>query len=98
MDGCLYKDKDYRFEFGLIENKLYVYWAMLYEPCMRLQEKLNKLPLNIEMADSRLLFDDAIRSDIQIYTSTIKSPSAVQMSKSIKKTQSVDKIHYHTHV
>ena len=28
----------------------------------------------------------------EIYTSTIKSPSAVQMSKSIKQTQSVDKI------
>ena len=26
---------------------------------------LNKLPLNIEMADCCLLFDDAIRSDIQ---------------------------------
>ena len=65
MDGCLYEDKDYRFEFGLIENKLYVYWLMVYELCMRLQEKLNKLPLNIEMADCCLLFDDAVRSDIQ---------------------------------
>ena len=64
-DGCVYEDKDYRFEFGLIENKLYVYWVMVYELCMRLQEKLNKLPLNIEMADCCLLFDDAIRSDIQ---------------------------------
>ena len=27
-----------------------------------------------------------------IYTSTIKSPSAIQMSKSLKQTQSVDKI------
>ena len=35
---------------------------------------------------------------IPIYTSTIKSPSAVQMSKSIKQTQSVDKVHYNTHV
>ena len=35
---------------------------------------------------------------ICIYTSTIKSPSAVQMSKSIKQTQSVDKVHYNTHV
>ena len=33
-----------------------------------------------------------------IYTSTIKSPSAVQMSKSIKQTQSVDKVHKNTHV
>ena len=49
MDGCLYEDKDYRFEFGLIENKLYVYSTMVYELCMRLQEKMNKLPLNIEM-------------------------------------------------
>ena len=31
---------------------------------------------------------------IEIYTSTIKSPSAVQMSKSIKQTQSVDKVYY----
>ena len=37
-------------------------------------------------------------SKVQIYTSTIKSPSAVQMSKSIKQTQSVDEIHYYTHV
>ena len=29
---------------------------------------------------------------IYIYTSTIKSPSAVQISKSIKQTQSEDKI------
>ena len=29
-----------------------------------------------------------------IYTSTIKSPSAVQMSKSIKQTQSVNKVYY----
>ena len=29
-----------------------------------------------------------------IYTSTIKSPSAVQISKSIKQTQSVDKVYY----
>ena len=65
MDRCLYEDKDYRFEFELIENKLYVYWLMVYELCMRLQEKLNKLPLNIEMADCCLLFDDAVRSDIQ---------------------------------
>ena len=35
---------------------------------------------------------------IGIYTSTIKSPSAVQMSKSIKQTQSVDKVYYNTHV
>ena len=28
----------------------------------------------------------------RIYTSTVKSPSAVQISKSIKQTQSVDKI------
>ena len=27
-----------------------------------------------------------------IYTSTIKSPSAVQISKSVKQTQSIDKI------
>ena len=27
-----------------------------------------------------------------IYTSTIKSPSAVQISKSLKQTQSIDKI------
>ena len=33
-----------------------------------------------------------------IYTSTIKSPSAVQMSKSIKQTQSVDKVYYNTRV
>ena len=51
MDGCLYEDKDYRFEFGLIENKLYVYWPMVYELCMRLHKNLNKLPLNITMAD-----------------------------------------------
>ena len=42
MDGCLYEDKDYRFEFELIGNTLYVYWTILYELCMR-QEKLNKL-------------------------------------------------------
>ena len=66
MDGCLYEDKDYRFEFGLIENKFYVYWVMVYELCMRLEEKLNKLSLNIEMADCCLLFDDAIRSNIQM--------------------------------
>ena len=29
---------------------------------------------------------------IYIYTSTIKSPSTVQISKSIKQTQSVDEI------
>ena len=34
----------------------------------------------------------------QIYTSTIKSPSAVQMSKSIKQTQSVDKVYHNTRV
>ena len=33
---------------------------------------------------------------LQIYTSTIKSPSAVQISKSIKQTQSVDKVYYNT--
>ena len=33
-----------------------------------------------------------------IYTSTIKSPSAVQISKSIKQTQSVDKVYYNTRV
>ena len=65
MDGCLYEDKDYRFEFGLIKNKLYVYWVMVYELCMQLQKKLTKLPLDIEMSDCCLLFDDAIRSDIQ---------------------------------
>ena len=65
MDGCLYEDKDYRFEFELIGNKLYVYWVMVYGLCMRLQEKLNKLPLYIEMSDYCLLFDDAIRCDIQ---------------------------------
>ena len=65
MDGCLYEDKNYRYEFRLIRNKLYVYWVMVYELCMRLQEKLNKLPLNIEIADFCLLFDDAICSDIQ---------------------------------
>ena len=35
---------------------------------------------------------------VYIYTSTIKSPSAVQMSKSIKQTQSVDKLYYTTRV
>ena len=35
---------------------------------------------------------------LKIYTSTIKSPSAVQMSKSIKQTQSVDKVYYNTGV
>ena len=29
---------------------------------------------------------------LDIYTSTIKSPSAVQISKSVKQTQSIDKI------
>ena len=28
----------------------------------------------------------------EIYTSTIKSPSAVQISKSLKQTQSIDKV------
>ena len=65
MDGCLNEDKDYRYEFELIGNKLYIYWTMVYELCMRLQEKLYKLTLNIEMADCCLLFDDAIRNDIQ---------------------------------
>ena len=39
---------------------------------------------------------DKLKSRL-IYTSTIKSPSAVQMSKSIKQTQSVDKVYYNTH-
>ena len=35
---------------------------------------------------------------IRIYTNMIKSPSAVQISKSIKQTQSVDKVYYNTRV
>ena len=39
-------------------------------------------------------FSDFMEINLNIYhdTSTIKSPSAVQISKSIKQTQSVDKI------
>ena len=35
---------------------------------------------------------------LEIYTSTIESPSAVQISKSIKQTQSVGKVYYNTRV
>ena len=48
---------------------------------------------NSDAAVDKLLLDLQNCNILEIYTGTIKSPSAVQMSKSIKQTQSVDKVH-----
>ena len=63
---------------------------------------VNVFPAKLKMANVILIYKSKDSSNITnyrpIYTSTIKSPSAVQMSKSIKQTQSVDKVYYNTHV
>lgn len=61
---CFNEDKDFTFEFDLIEKKLYVYWTMVYELSMQLEKTLH-LPLNIQMQDCCIEFNDNIRQDIK---------------------------------
>ena len=68
----------------------------IYRPTINLNENIRMFN---EKLPNILTSMDNDNSDIfLIYTSTIKSPSAVQMSKSIKQTQSVDKVYYNTRV
>ena len=80
------KKKVYRYEY------LYTFLLLSNPKENRLMDILMCIEMkNISFQHHAPVFN-ALQFLYDIYASTIKSPSAVQISKSIKQTQSVDKI------
>ena len=59
---CLVTDQ-LEYYFDIIERKMYVYWSMVYEMCLKIQKKTNIL--NFQLVDCCIPFDNVIQNNIK---------------------------------